>query len=278
LDLYTANGNANFSLPSKDYHVVPPNVSRLMKDRSAFRYFIAPGTANQTILDENSEFYDYRRALSLKRDRLVYDQNMLFGLAAIDGYESIKGADQERLIKKIVSLDSLNGVRILDLVNVKYLVSAWPFQQRGYKLLALNRGPAKQTTFLYENTNVLPRAFFVPKSAFMPDRNEILDRISQPGFQPRSAVILEEPVDSPGGFWFTSEWFYPGWRAYVDGREAKIYRANFMFRAVPVPKGFREVKFVYEPLSFKLGAVISLVTLFGLIMAFSIIFAYNKYK
>jgi uncharacterized membrane protein YfhO len=64
---------------------------------------------------------------------------------------------------------------------------------------------------------------------------------------------------------YLADTFYPGWNAYVDGKRTKIYRANYNFRAVPLPPGEHRVEFRYEPLSFYLGAWISGVTIFILI-------------
>jgi len=64
---------------------------------------------------------------------------------------------------------------------------------------------------------------------------------------------------------FVSETYYPGWRATLDGREVKIEPSHQIFRAIKVPAGEHKVKFVYDPLSFKIGSLISLLTLAGLI-------------
>jgi hypothetical protein len=190
---------------------------------------------------------------------------MLYGLANVDGYESIRGADQDKLLQRIYALDSLEGIRILDMLNVKYLVAPWRFEQKGYKLLSYHKEPYKEgAIFLYLNQNWLPRSYFVPKAKVILDRGKVLDHIFSKEFDPAKEVVLEEKVDAPNGFWFTSEWFYPGWKAYVDGKEARIYRSNYMFRAVPVPSEKSEVKFVYDPPLFKLGAAVSLLTLLGL--------------
>jgi uncharacterized membrane protein YfhO len=58
-----------------------------------------------------------------------------------------------------------------------------------------------------------------------------------------------------------SETFYPAWRAYVDGRPAHIYRANYLFRAVAVPSGDHLVELRYESAAFQLGLLISAATL-----------------
>jgi uncharacterized membrane protein YfhO len=55
--------------------------------------------------------------------------------------------------------------------------------------------------------------------------------------------------------------YYPGWKAYVDGREARILKANHFFRAVVLAEGEHVVEFRYEPLSFKIGLAVSLTTL-----------------
>lgn len=45
---------------------------------------------------------------------------------------------------------------------------------------------------------------------------------------------------------------YPGWKAYVDGKEAQISRAG-VFRRVEVESGEHEILFRYEPASYRLG-------------------------
>ncbi|MFH0924638.1 MAG: YfhO family protein, partial [bacterium] len=55
-----------------------------------------------------------------------------------------------------------------------------------------------------------------------------------------------------------SEVYYPGWRAFIDGREEEVLKANNILRAVSLPKGNHTVIFKYDPLSFKIGLYISL--------------------
>jgi uncharacterized membrane protein YfhO len=56
---------------------------------------------------------------------------------------------------------------------------------------------------------------------------------------------------------FVSDLFYPGWKAYLDGKKTNIYTANYAFRAIEVPVGKHEVKFVYRPDSFNTGLKIT---------------------
>ncbi|HEX2988047.1 MAG TPA: YfhO family protein [Chloroflexota bacterium] len=72
------------------------------------------------------------------------------------------------------------------------------------------------------------------------------------------AIQTESDRDS---MLFLADSYYPGWKALVDGQEQRVYRADYLFRAVQVPKGKHEVRFVFEPASFDLGRDISLYTL-----------------
>jgi hypothetical protein len=56
-----------------------------------------------------------------------------------------------------------------------------------------------------------------------------------------------------------SDTHYPGWKVFVNGKEEKILRANYNFRGVSLSRGVHRVEFVYAPLSFKLGAGLSII-------------------
>jgi len=73
-------------------------------------------------------------------------------------------------------------------------------------------------------------------------------------------------VPAPG-YLVLTDTFYPGWRAYVDGVETPIYQANYLFRAVPLNAGDHEVRFVYRPKSFAVGAALSLTFLLTVVSA-----------
>jgi uncharacterized membrane protein YfhO len=78
-------------------------------------------------------------------------------------------------------------------------------------------------------------------------------------------VVLVTDLDAPG-LLVLSEVYYPGWKAYVDGRETKVLRANYVMRAVALPRGKHIVEFRYDPLSFRIGAVITVLSFAGLLV------------
>ena len=65
-----------------------------------------------------------------------------------------------------------------------------------------------------------------------------------------------------------SEIYYPaGWKAYIDGEEVPILRADYTLRALLIDEGSHEVEFVYDPGSFTIGKNISLASSLAIILA-----------
>jgi uncharacterized membrane protein YfhO len=62
---------------------------------------------------------------------------------------------------------------------------------------------------------------------------------------------------------------FPGWRAYVDGNFVTNLRVDYNLRGVVLPAGEHTVEFIYRPKSVLIGAVISLLTLIGLLIWWS---------
>jgi hypothetical protein len=59
------------------------------------------------------------------------------------------------------------------------------------------------------------------------------------------------------GWLVAADTFYPGWKAMIDGAEMEINPANELFRAVEISAGTHQIQFVYAPVSFNAGAMIS---------------------
>jgi len=143
---------------------------------------------------------------------------------------------------------------------------------------------------IYENLDVLPRAFIV-HSVEVADDETALSLMRNMNFDPASEVILAEhgsgdlaatgfipgpetvrfvrddpesveltvEVAAPGHLVLTDAW-YPGWRATVDGESVAVERADILFRAVPIDKGTHDVVFTFRPISLQVGVAITVVT------------------
>jgi hypothetical protein len=77
-------------------------------------------------------------------------------------------------------------------------------------------------------------------------------------FQPeRFTVEANTPVTA---FLSVANPYYPGWEATIDGQPTTILRAYGALSAVVVPAGEHIIRFVYDPLTYRIGALISLFT------------------
>ncbi len=131
------------------------------------------------------------------------------------------------------------------------------------------------------------RAFVVREVAVAQNRDELYQILSSPDFDPFRTAVLWEPIplkpapragdgvvitsDTPAciglqarlgapGLLVLSEVTYPGWRAYVNGQPAKLYEADGILRAVPLPEGESRVVFRFLPLTFYVGVAFSSLT------------------
>jgi len=92
-------------------------------------------------------------------------------------------------------------------------------------------------------------------------------------YEPDSCSI--EVVTEKHGILYWSDGFDEGWRAYIDGKEVPIYRANVNFKAIILQKGVSHIDFVFQNALFK----VALLAFFGvLIMAIVLAIAIRFHK
>jgi hypothetical protein len=80
----------------------------------------------------------------------------------------------------------------------------------------------------------------------------------KPGYLKLNANLEED------SWIFWSQAWYPGWRGEIDGKQADVQRANYLFQAIYSSKGKHEVEFLYRPDSYIWGAGISAVGVAGI--------------
>ncbi len=157
--------------------------------------------------------------------------------------------------------------RIYDLLGVKYVLSLE--DQKNKKLnLVFTDGFVK----VYENSAVLPRAFFVNNTLIINSKQKAIDALFDLNYPLNKRAVVEEVSDKnvfqsewdlgkvnflnyqenrillktiiPGkGFLVLTDSYYPTWHAKIDGVETKIYLTDFNFRGIIVPKGKHEIEF-----------------------------------
>lgn len=208
--------------------------------------------------------------------------------------------DVPRSDAKLPEKDDAKRDRLMDLTGVKYVMEkidepkdestpdTIKFPEDKYKLVW-----QVQKWQAYKRLTALPRTFLASDYVVINDDEDIIRKLHDKSFDLRKTLILEEdPSSRPqmgstgsaqivsyepskvtiktnslnNSLLFLSDNYYVGWKAFVNGSETKIYRADYSFRTVPVPAGKNVVVFIYDPLSFKLGVIISVISLLGLLV------------
>jgi hypothetical protein len=81
--------------------------------------------------------------------------------------------------------------------------------------------------------------------------------------QRTNSVEIRAQINEPG-YLVLSQYYYPGWKAYVDGKRVDIFRAYHFLSAIRVSNlGDVQIEFKYEPLSVYAGLALSVIGLLG---------------
>lgn len=190
--------------------------------------------------------------------------------------------------------NNLYRQKVLNMLGVKYILhkndtlgkdlahDTTTFKDDRYKLI-WQSAPWQ----IYENLNAVPRAFLTNSYIVEKDPAKLLSRFyANDVDETQSILISEDPTldkkkltqknvdvlayepnsvrlrtqSNAESLLFLSDTYFPGWIAYVDGKESKIFTANYAFRAVKVPEGEHLIEFIYNPFSFRLGFQITLIS------------------
>jgi hypothetical protein len=178
---------------------------------------------------------------------------------------------------------------LLSMLNVKYILfsDSLPFPNT-MPVFSSN----DDQIVIHRYMNHFSRAWFVDSLKVITKPQDIWNEINSDSFNPASTAIVEEKIDgieTPSvryvtpkefdlhyisyetetdkqGFLTVSEVYYPaGWKAYIDGKETKIYPVNYILRGIVIPAGKHKVEMKFEPQSYKMSIGYSMI---GLIISF----------
>ncbi len=201
------------------------------------------------------------------------------------------------------STSQLYNPFLWNLLNVKYLVFNRKFE--GVEPIYQSQRVA---AFVYPNYGMLERAFYA-KTTVVAKPIDILYHLKKGDFNPLDTVFVEKPISvqltppdtnskvkflakqheylqleaeaSGNHILFLSEVYYPpAWKAYIDGKETEIIKANYAFRAIVVPQGKHIIEFKYHSDKFELGRTLSIAgnVVTFLLIGSGIFFSYRKDK
>ncbi|MEK7533786.1 MAG: YfhO family protein [Patescibacteria group bacterium] len=165
--------------------------------------------------------------------------------------------------------------KIIDLLGVKYILSLSDIESPKLKKVF-----QEGQTRVYENKNYAPRVFFVGEMKVVNNKNEAIQAMFDKDFDFRKIAVVEDyrgvnrnthpmcdrceaeillysenkivintNIDNDG-FLVLTDSFYPTWHATIDGKQTRIFRTDYNFRGVLVPKGEHTVIFYNTLLGF----------------------------
>ncbi|MEW5821215.1 MAG: YfhO family protein, partial [Cyanobacteriota bacterium] len=151
--------------------------------------------------------------------------------------------------------------------------------------------------------NITPRAFIVQNAKHYNNLTDIKNQFHLSDFNIRNTILLEgksskekviiSTADTADvvhysnnkvvidtnlrhdGYLVLLDAFYPGWKIYVDNKEAQIIKADLIYRAVKLSSGKHKVVFLFDPVLLKIGLAI---TIIGIILLTGLLFKYKEIK
>ncbi|MEK6646406.1 MAG: YfhO family protein [Candidatus Firestonebacteria bacterium] len=239
---------------------------------------------------------DVFRIFAIDRNSGYMSNHWMFHkIQSITGYHGVPLKCPTELLSEL----GTNSFLLWDMLNVKYILAS---NKLDHPLLKLEQdGNIK----IYRYINSWPRAYMVNNIKVIKDKSSIFAEMKSGNFNPRTQVILEEEPKEfvansnqstsqvyitkyeaneielkanikNDGYMVLSEVYFPGWKAYVDEKETKIYKANYALRSIALKSGEHIIKFKYEPFSVKIGMYISVITSIIIILIIGIILIWEK--
>ena len=228
-------------------------------------------------------------------DKLGSNQYSYWNIESIGGYRPIK----LRNYQDLMDAKGFNKPQIMDMLNVKYVLTSRKINNPDFVSI-------KGVPGLYENKNVLPKAWIVGDVKAVNSQRESLMETLLSGFDPSKTAILYNysgdrstkdvsgqvsvrsrtenkieliSISDTGGLLVLSEIYYkPGWKATVNGNETPIYQTNHILRSVEVPPGEIEVIFEYDTNPWERTRILSRVSFLSVILFLGLSFWRNKDK
>ncbi|WP_159636601.1 YfhO family protein [Sphingobacterium composti Ten et al. 2007 non Yoo et al. 2007] len=238
-------------------------------DKNAFKNPIEEREVDQLIkLDKDPSY----RVLDLTTNPFS-DAKASFFHKNFGGYQAAKLMRFQEVLEH-----QFNGAineDVLDMFNVRYLIT---------------KDPQNNVDRIQRRSTAAGNAWFVDKVTFVKDNNQEMQAISS--FDPSKEAFVHEEFKSqiddkrlglannasikltsyhpdkmvyeytaPNDVFavFSEVYYDKGWKAYVDGEEVPILRADYILRALQLPGGNHKVEFVFDPESVKISSIISLI-------------------
>jgi hypothetical protein len=206
-------------------------------------------------------------------DVIPINMMMAYRIETVEGYDAVYPLSYAKFLAKLNSgkdstpmgrYGSVTNPRssLIDLANGKYILALKRDKIRSVdengtvpdEFSRFKKVFEDKTVVVLENPTVLPRAFLTDNLVSITMQKAV--KYLKYG---NSESLIEVKTEHPT-YLFISDTYYPGWKAEMNGQDIEIIKAADTFRAIPI-KESGVVRMYYDPESFKLGLIISLISL-----------------
>jgi hypothetical protein len=268
LDVWTHEPRQNPTVPPSVYELNLARVKLAMQPQPELggsRAMLSPaavlGLTRLAVSDPKNNFL-------AKRAGYCADVNLLDNVPKVDGFFSLTPREFDGLLSLIYSATNGEWSGLEDFLGVSQYTAtndfmAWQPRPGFRPLVTAGQRPVflddTHTAWTFGRNEFNPAAtvFLPPEArALVTVSNPAAATIIHPEFTTRT-VDFEARADAPA-LAVVAQTYYPDWHAEIDGRPARLLRANVAFQAVQIPAGDHRVHLYYEDRAFELGAALSL--------------------
>ncbi len=175
---------------------------------------------------------------------------------------------------------------LVDWLNIRYVISQVAIDKPGYSLVF-----DQPNYMVYRNEKAYPRAYMAYSYQVITDKKQMLETmVSNPDLLRTTVLFSQPPPSTPreyttpteippkveftyygldrtvlsidtqrDGYLVVSDLYTPDWKAKMDGNATPVVDADYAYRAVYLTAGDHSVEFYYQPVSYSVGRVMSLV-------------------
>ena len=224
------------------------------------------------------------RVMSLDNRILPPNVGAYYGIESIEGYDPIYDARYEEFIaalnrrepnialpfgfNRIITSPTIDSP-LFALLNVKYVLSLDDMKSPGLEFV-YQEGQTK----IYRYTQALPRIYPVESVVHAGSKQQVMDLLYSSTFNPVKQAVVEDNISVPqvqsapsdhidvmvesdsgiralsslenDHFVVIANVYDPGWKAYIDSGSTPIYRTNYLFQGIRVPKGDHTIVVRYQ--------------------------------
>ncbi|MCX7920089.1 MAG: YfhO family protein [bacterium] len=237
---------------AENYYFNSPEVQFLKSDNTYYRILCLDEVLSwmhTTETGPTAEFRPNRPMLHQIYDTRGYDPVTL--RSYVDYINRMQGYPQRSYQGGLLYIPSIEKCdwQMLSRLNVKYILTVNEVNDPNLDLVFYDR------LKIYQNKTFIPRAYFVHDQR---QENIVRTEINIETYTPNRIEVSVS--NNSTGLLVLSELAYPGWQVTVDGKKKAMVVYEEIFRAVELEPGKHQIQFRYQPLSFRLGKLVSLIS------------------